>query len=255
MKTKHLTPSELMCTYLVDYAQQWGGSQTTNGDINRAGNVTIGSGVVGIERLNIRGNLRLFGGTSYNLYGDVTTGVFGLYGNTNSASGPYMEMYGGTHGTRPGLLAFGSHGATGETWFTHYNTTTNSWEVQAMITANGRFVIVNCTPWVGDYGLYVEKGILASQVKVALPNTNDWSDYVFNHDYKLMPLAKLKTNIAKHKHLPDVPSAQEVSEEGIDLGKMDATLLRKIEELTLYILAQDKKIQELEERVNNTNQK
>lgn len=255
MKTKHLTPTVLMCTYLVEYMQQWGGSQTTNGDINRAGNVTIGSAAAGIEKLNIRGNLRLFGASSYYLYSDVTTGMFGLYSTNNSSSGPFMELYGSTHADKPGLIALGSHGNSGETWFTHFNTTTNSWEIQAKITANGKFVIGNCNPWVGDYGLYVEKGILASQVKVALPNTNDWSDYVFNHDYKLMPLAKLKTYIAKHKHLPDVPSAQEVSEEGIDLGKMDATLLRKIEELTLYILAQDKKIQELEERVNNNNQK
>jgi hypothetical protein len=236
------------------FAQQWNGNQNANDNIWRTGNVSIGTSIA-TERLNLRGSLRMLGATDYRIYGDITTGVMGLYGNTNSSTGAFVEMWGGNHATRPGLLALGSFGNNGETWFTNYNTTTNSWTVQAKITANGRFVIGNCTPWVGDYGLYVERGILTSQIKVALPNTNDWSDYVFNTDYKLMPLNELKTYIEENKHLPDVPSAEEVNKTGINLGQMDATLLKKIEELTLYTLSLQKEVTEMKEKINTLEQK
>ncbi len=88
----------------------------------------------------------------------------------------------------------------------------------------------------GDYNLYVGKGILTEKVKVALKNTADWADYVFADNYQLMPLSDVDKFVKEHKHLPGVPSAEEVQKEGIDVAKMDAKLLEKIEELTLYMI-------------------
>lgn len=73
---------------------------------------------------------------------------------------------------------------------------------------------------------------------------NNIPDYVFADDYQLMPLSDLRTFVATEKHLPNIPSAVEYAEEGVDLGEMNRLLLEKVEELTLYVL-------ELEERLNN----
>lgn len=92
------------------------------------------------------------------------------------------------------------------------------------------------TTFNGDYDLYVNKGILTEKLKVALKNTADWADYVFDIDYELMPLEEVKEYVTEHHHLPGVPSAEEVKESGIDVATMDAKLLEKIEELTLYMI-------------------
>jgi hypothetical protein len=103
----------------------------------------------------------------------------------------------------------------------------------------------------GNYKLYVADGILAERVKVALKTTTDWSDYVFSKEYNLMSLYQLKKYIDKNKHLPDVPSAEElVNDGGIDLGRMQATLLKKIEEQTLYIIKLNEEIELLKVQVN-----
>ncbi|MBD2700571.1 bZIP transcription factor [Spirosoma sp. BT702] len=99
------------------------------------------------------------------------------------------------------------------------------------------------------YKLFVEQGILTEKVKVALKNTSDWSDYVFQSDYKLKSLSEVESFIQANKHLPGVPSAQEMVEKGNDLHKTDAKLLEKIEELTLYSIQQQKEIDQLKQLV------
>ncbi len=74
-----------------------------------------------------------------------------------------------------------------------------------------------------------------------------WCDYVFEDDYELMSIAELEKFISINKHLPGIPSETEVDEEGIDLGEMNAKLLEKIEQLSLYIIEQEKRIQALED--------
>jgi hypothetical protein len=85
-----------------------------------------------------------------------------------------------------------------------------------------------------DFRLSVNGKILATGVKVSLSNT--WPDYVFKKDYKLNTLEEVEQYILTNSHLPDVPSEQEVKEKGIELGDMNAILLRKVEELTLYMI-------------------
>jgi hypothetical protein len=94
----------------------------------------------------------------------------------------------------------------------------------------------------GGYSLYVQGGVLAERYKCALSSTSDWSDYVFDKNYKLTPLSDVEAYIKTNKHLPGVPSAEDVHCEGIDMAQMDATLLKKIEELTLYTLELKKEI-------------
>ena len=73
--------------------------------------------------------------------------------------------------------------------------------------------------------------------------------YVFSDDYKLKPLPDLESFISTHSHLPEIPSANEMQEDGVDINEMQIKLLQKIEELTLYIIEQDKQIKALQETV------
>ena len=84
-----------------------------------------------------------------------------------------------------------------------------------------------------DYRLAVDGKIGAREVNV---NTDAWSDYVFADDYKLPSLETIGRFIKQYRHLPDVPTAEEVKLNGIDLGATDALLLKKIEDLTLYMI-------------------
>ncbi|HPB20231.1 MAG TPA: hypothetical protein PLC00_05610 [Bacteroidales bacterium] len=69
--------------------------------------------------------------------------------------------------------------------------------------------------------------------------------------YNLMPLKELEQYILKNKHLPDVPNQDEISKNGIDVYEMNAVLLKKLEELTLYVIEQQKQIVELENQIKN----
>jgi hypothetical protein len=113
----------------------------------------------------------------------------------------------------------------------------NGGVANSIVEVQGRMKIGNVTtPSPNAYSLYVEKGILAESFKCAIKSTGDWSDYVFDECYELKTLDEVEDYVIKNKHLPDVPSAEEMVKNGLDVAKMNALLLRKIEELTLYIL-------------------
>ena len=103
------------------------------------------------------------------------------------------------------------------------------------------------------YVLAVNGGIIAE--KVMIKYHTQWPDYVFESDYKLMPMHDLRTFVTQNKHLPEVPSAAEI-ENGLDVGQLQGVLLKKIEELTLYTLQlqeqverQQAEIEELKSRM------
>jgi len=90
--------------------------------------------------------------------------------------------------------------------------------------------------------------IRAHRVKVCL---NQGCDFVFDEDYKLLSLKELRNFIKTNKHLPDVAPAAVMEAEGIELSEMNALLLRKVEELTLYIIDLEKRLTELETKKND----
>ena len=93
------------------------------------------------------------------------------------------------------------------------------------------------------YKLAVAGKMVTEEVVVALQA--DWADFVFNKDYKLRKLEEVESFIDENNHLPDIPSEKEVLENGIPLGEMDAKLLQKIEELTLYMIEMNKEVKVL----------
>lgn len=92
--------------------------------------------------------------------------------------------------------------------------------------------------------LTVNGTITAEEIEVQL---DIQPDFVFEDDYKLMSLNKLEEVIKKEKSLPGIPTNKEAKENGIKLGEMQAKLLQKIEELTLYVIEQDKELNQLKE--------
>ena len=100
-----------------------------------------------------------------------------------------------------------------------------------------------------NFLLYVKKGIKAEQVKVEIASANGWADYVFAKGYKLKTLEEVEDHIQEKGHLPNIPSAEEVTKNGVNLGEMDAKLLEKIEELTLYTIELNKQIKKLQEDI------
>jgi len=103
--------------------------------------------------------------------------------------------------------------------------------------------------------LYVEQGILTEKVKVAVKDSKDWYDNVFETDYHLLSINKLAAYIKENKHLPDIPSTKIVMTDGLDLGKMNGLLLKKVEELTLYLIQLQKELDETKEQVEKLKEK
>lgn len=98
------------------------------------------------------------------------------------------------------------------------------------------------TASIGSCALAVEGTIGARKVKVT---AGPWPDFVFEENYPLPSLAELSTYLKTNKHLPGIPSAAEVKNDGLDLGDMNAKLLQKVEELSLYIIQQNEKLEKI----------
>ena len=131
--------------------------------------------------------------------------------------------------------------------------TSSKYELFFSLKANGKlFLGTSANSSCGDcseYRLFVKDGIRAEKVKVDLASANGWADYVFKKDYKLNSLEEVEQHIQEKGHLPNIPSADEVVKNGINLGEMDAKLLEKIEELTLYSIEQNKQIKSQSEKI------
>lgn len=121
-------------------------------------------------------------------------------------------------------------------------------------TIIGSSGVPTCTDC-NEYKLFVKKGIRTEKVKVDIAANNGWADYVFKKDYRLRPLAEVEKFIAENGHLPEVPSEKEAIENGIELKEMNILLLKKVEELTLYTLQQQKQIDEQQKREAEQNRR
>jgi len=119
----------------------------------------------------------------------------------------------------------------------------------AMVFAGSKFYFYTGNVGIGTadtkgYKLAVAGSMIAEEVVVKLQSA--WPDYVFSPNYQLMSLNKLEKFVQVNKHLPGIPTAKEINQEGINLSEINAKLLQKVEELTIYLIDQNKKIEALE---------
>jgi hypothetical protein len=153
-------------------------------------------------------------------------------GNTNPANGK-LVVTGNTLSDQFGINNVGGYltGSGGANSYMGFHDGTN-FNLIAVTAGNykGNIGIGITTP---SEKLSVNGNIKAKKLIVT---QTGWSDYVFADDYKLRSLSSLELFIKQNKHLPEVPSAKEVEEKGISVGENQALLLKKIEELTLYLI-------------------
>lgn len=109
---------------------------------------------------------------------------------------------------------------------------------------SGKPVVINTYYPATGYALCVGGKVIAEEMRVQLEGV--WPDYVFDDHYKLTDLHQLDEYVRLHKHLPGIPDAQHVAQDGILLGEMQARLLEKIEELTLHVIALNKRLTAVE---------
>jgi len=246
------------------------GASTPMMGISNNNNVTIGTGANSSwarpnDVLTVLNQMGFYAPspTDWNtINGNSTSGALVLHTSTSSTNGPTFEMYGTSYpavgsDVRAGSVRYISNGvidaADDQLADLFMNTNSSAITYQMAITKGGRVVIgtdlitnlSTYAPSPNNYDLYVEKGILTERVHVAIHTTENWSDNVFDDDNDLMSLPKLEKYITKNKHLPEIPSAEQVVKDGVDVGEMDAKLLKKIEELTLYVIDLQKQVEEL----------
>jgi hypothetical protein len=229
-------------------------SLRTNGTIrltilNSNGNVGLGSGITNpLERLHLDGSIRGNQSGAVRIssgFGTMDIGAKGTsYGNldTDRASFLFNKRIIVDEGIISSFDESLQLQASGATAITILSGTGNV----------GIGTSLSTNP--NSYKLAVNGKIGAKEVQVETTSAT-WPDYVFQPEYKLLSIAEVEFFINKNKHLPDVPSADEIEKDGHLLGEMDAVLLKKIEEITLYIIELKKENETLKGRIEELERK
>lgn len=232
-----------------------GNAFTTTGNVNAAsgyfnGNVGIGT-LAPVSKLSVGGSITLGSGLenisarpaitantlvngeirAYSKAGSIMDDGFirmSAGGGTNVNVKSYIDLSG--YSTIPDMdknIVFGTSGVE-----------------RLRIDQNGNLGIGTKSP---DAKLTVNGNIHASEVKV--DTSIPVPDYVFGNDYKLKTLQEVESYIKENSHLPEIPSAKEIEKNGLFLAEMNMNLLKKVEEVTLYLIQQNKEIEELKVQV------
>ncbi|MDR1878603.1 MAG: hypothetical protein LBQ64_03445 [Bacteroidales bacterium] len=235
---------------------------SVDGNFSVTGNVGIGT-TNPLCKLSVNGNLHVsdnvgIGTTSplskLSVIGDfsATTGIFlndGIgsvsVGNAYGESMSWGTAYTGYNAKRSGntWTVYGDGASNGATVM--WNNVAGHFYFSTIPSTGGNNKTLTDADIISNVKLTIEhNGLLkAKEIKVTL---SGWPDYVFSPEYKVLSIDETESYIKTNGHLPNVPTAAEVEENGVKLGEMNAVLLQKIEELTLYIIELKKRIEDLE---------
>jgi len=200
-------------------------------------NVNVGSGGLnGIAGIRVGGLVN---------YSSLELGIDGDYDGMIRSYGNNINYYAG-HWKTKGTPATEDHS---HNWYTSKIGSTDWATVKMTLNADGNLGIGTINP---KNKLDIRGTIHSQEVKVDMDN---WSDFVFKKDYNLPTLKEVEKHITEKGHLQDIPSEEEVLKNGINLGEMNAKLLQKIEELTLYMIEMKKENIEMKERLTKLENK
>lgn len=256
--------SAIILTTQAANAQSW---QAASGNLVTTATNNVGINTASpVDRLTVNDGDISFTSSVANTFRSINarTSAGALNITTNATTGtnntgPYIQMYGTANGWRQGGIWYYSWAQnTAPSYgnahiFQNFNTTTGTaTNLLSMKDENGyaKVTIGDVPSLPTGYSLFVQHGIITEKLKIALTTGGDWADYVFDKQYKLRTLPELEAYIRINKHLPNIPAAGEVVAEGIDVAAMNAKLLEKIEELTLYIIAQQKQLDQQQQQLN-----
>jgi len=224
------------------FAQQWTGANNTTGDISRTGKVSIGTAKAN-DNLNVRKSIGL--GSNAVGYDDLD---INFYSTVNINGDPAHKI--ATRGLLYNTQIFGNPIPIYTSALYIGSVTTKTFVIAENKIGMGTDKIIDCADC-ADYRLFVKDGIRTEKIKVDIAATNGWADYVFAEGYNLMPLTQVEQFIKQNGHLPEVPTTAEAIANGIELKEMNILLLKKVEELTLYSIELQKRIEALESQQTN----
>lgn len=191
------------------------------------------------------------------IQGNLSLGTFSSAAKLDIDGGPTwttnnwkksMKLYNGSAIELAGATRSFGLGASGANlYFSHANSDGTGAANYFMIADGntGNISIGGSAP-VANYKLTVDGTLGARRIKV---QQGAWADYVFHPDYQLPSLQEVENFVTAEKHLEGIPSEKEVLEKGLDLGDFDQQLLKKVEELTLYIIQLNKNVERLNKQV------
>jgi len=168
------------------------------------------------------------------------------------------KLNGGNPSSLNGSILFGDEEVSdihpnGKWGIEYYNEGLNFWQVYDrsdynLFLKDDGTVGIGCNDTRG-YKLAVKGNILCEEVLIR--KYVNWPDYVFMDGYKLPPLHEIELFINDKHHLPDMPSTKEINEEGINISEISCVLVKKVEELTKYIIEQQKQIDDLKQKIKD----
>jgi hypothetical protein len=227
-------------TFIGSYA----GTANTSGNFN----VFVGEVLTGVANTTGSGNVFVGNSTGKtNTTGNNNTYIGALAGNKNltGSNNVFLGVKAGMNSTESNKLIIANTETDTPLIYGDFNL--------KQLVFNGQIGIGTSTfptsigsANVSNYQLFVKGGVLSDEIRVR----TGWADYVFSKDYKLTSLEEVKSYINDYGHLPNVPSANQIEIEGLDLGNISKIQMAKIEELTLYIIKQDEILRIQQSQIN-----
>jgi hypothetical protein len=260
------------------------GGSITMGDLNSTGvisfrnDIAVGSaGSVGFSAIDAASNgnndglglyvsdgLKILDGANTYFTLLTSTGNIGI-GTTTPAQKLTVAMDGSTNGTGIAIQAVNSNGAGSQPGLAYLNPSgtkrmysyldvgTDTYNVANASSTNVLTITQAGNLSIGTsnsqgYMLAVAGSAIATSMTVKLQA--NWPDYVFKKKYRLPPLIEVKTYIDQNQHLPEMPSEQQVAKDGLNLGEMNKLLVKKVEEMTLYLIELNKQVEEQQKEID-----
>ena len=200
-----------------------------------------GGGNVGIGTVNPGSTLSVLSGNTGISIHPGGAPYFGTIGfNRESGSGTIFNTAGNAFQI--------NNGPDDNLHFQTYSRTGNQVEPNSLVIMGSSGNVGIGTADTRGFKLAVAGPAIATEVTVK--SLSQWPDYVFAPQYMLPSLSSVKAFVAQNRHLPELPSAQDVARQGVALGELNRLLVKKLEELTLYLMKQQDQIEELHKKVN-----